>query len=391
MTAWAAVRRAVGAHPRVADAALAAVLFMGSFGASRNAHDGDFVTTPASIVAGAVICAALVFRRRWPVPVLVVATLGTAVAIFATEGRTPYTAVAAVAAYTVATTSERRKAWTAGLIASAFLLLAAILAGPDPWSNPRNLGLVAWLCMATAVGDAMRSRRAYVAAIEERARRAEQTREEEAGRRVAEERLRIARELHDVVAHHIALINVQAGVAGHLLREQPEAAEEALGHVRLASRTALSELGTLLGVLRQSGDTVAPTEPAPGLARLDTLIDSFVRAGLRIDLTTSGRVRPASSAVDVAAYRIIQESLTNAQKHGGGAAATVQLDHLPGELRIEVGNHIPRAAPVVEGSTGHGLVGMRERAASVGGTLRAGPRPDGVFLVTAVLPRPEEG
>jgi signal transduction histidine kinase len=389
VTAWASVRRVVGRHPRVADAALAAVLFFGASGASRRPHDGDFVATPTATAAGLIICAALVFRRSWPIPVLAVTTLGAAVAITATEARTPFVVAVAVAAYTVATSTERRPAWTAGVLAGAVLLGTAIAASPDPWSNPRNLGLVAWIGMATAVGDAMRSRRAYVATVEERARRAEQTREEEAGRRVAEERLRIARELHDVVAHHIALINVQAGVAGHLLRERPEAAEEALRHVRLASRTALTELSILLGVLRQSGDSVAPTEPAPGLARLDTLIDSFGQAGLRIDLTTSGQVRPASSAVDVAAYRIIQESLTNAHKHGAGAAATVHLDHRRDELRVEVSNHVRRGEP--PRSSGHGLVGMRERAASVGGTLQAGARPDGVFRVQAVLPRPEEG
>jgi signal transduction histidine kinase len=268
--------------------------------------------------------------------------------------------------------------------------VTAVVASPDPWTNPRNLGLIAWIGMAIAIGDAVRSRRAYVATIEERARRAEQTREEEAARRVVEERLRIARELHDVVAHHIALINVQAGVAGHMLREQPDVAEEALGHVRLASRTALSELSTLLGVLRQSGDSDAPTEPAPGLARLDTLIDTFVQAGLKIELTTSGQVRPVSSAVDVAAYRIIQESLTNAQKHGAPTAVAVHLDHRPEAVHIEVTNHLRRGDAQPGPSSGHGLVGMRERAASVGGTLHAGARPDGMFRVRAVLPRPEE-
>ena len=389
MTAWTSVRRAVGRHPLAADTLLAALLFVATLGASHDRPGGDFVATPSAIAAGAVVCAALAFRRRWPLPVLAVVTLGTAAAISFTEGRTPYTVMVAIAAYAVATMVERRRAWAAGLLAAAVLLAVAILSSADPWSNPRNLGLIAWVGLGTAIGDAMRSRRAYVATIEERARRAEQTREEEAGRRVAEERLRIARELHDVVAHHIALINVQAGVAGHLLREQPDAAEEALGYVRLASRTALSELGTLLGVLRQSGDAVAPTEPAPGLDRLDTLVESFVQAGLRIDLTTSGRVRPASAAVDLAAYRIVQESLTNAHKHGAGTA-TVHVDHRPDALHIEVGNHLSRGEAAPATSTGHGLVGMRERAASVGGTLQAGTRPDGVFRVNAVLPRPEE-
>jgi signal transduction histidine kinase len=385
MTAWASVQRAVGRYPLVADAVLAAVVFAGTFGASRRPDDGDFVATPMSVAAGLVICVALVFRRSWPLGVLAVTTVGGAFAIVVTEARTPYSLVVAVAAYTVATRLERRPAWIAVLVAGVVLYGTAVMASPDPWSNPRSLGIVAWVGMAAAVGDAVRSRRAYVATVEERARRAEQTREEEAGRRVVEERLRIARELHDVVAHHIALINVQAGVAGHLLREQPDAAEDALRHVRLASRTALSELGTLLGVLRQSGDSVAPTEPAPGLARLDTLIDTFTQAGLKIDLTTSGQVRPVSSAVDVAAYRIIQESLTNVHKHGADATAAVRLDHRPDGLRVEVTN-VVKHGPTVP-SSGHGLVGMRERAASVGGTLQAGNHPDGVFRVQAVLPQ----
>ncbi|MEC3979674.1 sensor histidine kinase [Amycolatopsis sp. H20-H5] len=393
MTGWTSLRHAVRRHPCAADLVFAVVVFLITLAASiAPEHGRDYVANGPSITVGVLICGALAVRRRWPVPVLAVATAGTIVAITFTDARTPYTAVVAVAAYTVAKYLDRRTAWTAGLLVSAVLLVSAISATTDPWSNPRNLGFVAWVAMATAVGDAVRSRRAYVATIEERARHAEQTREEEAGRQVAEERLRIARELHDVVAHHIALINVQAGVATHLLRAQPDAAEEALAHVRLASRTALSELGTLLGVLRQSGDAAAPTEPAPGLDRLDTLVDSFVRAGLRIELTTSGKVRPTTSAVDLAAYRIIQESLTNVQKHSGGSGATVRLEHRADALHIEVSNHrFAKDGPPATPPGGHGLVGMRERAVSVGGTLRAGARPDGRFQVTAVLPRPEEG
>jgi signal transduction histidine kinase len=181
-----------------------------------------------------------------------------------------------------------------------------------------------------------------------------------------------------------------------MLHTQPEAADVALGHVREASRTVLEELGMLLGVLRQSGDTGAPTEPAPGLARLDSLVESFGQAGLHVDLTTSGRTRLASGAVDLAAYRIIQESLTNAHKHGDGTGATVRVDQLPTELRIMVRNAVDPGAHRARRngtgvSTGHGLIGMHERAASVGGTLQAAAQPDGGFRVDAVLPRPEAG
>jgi signal transduction histidine kinase len=395
MTSWAKLRRVARAHPYAADITLAVFVFIVTLAATRGGpadhEDHAFVVTGGSLVVGVLICAALVFRRRWPLPVLAFVTAGTAVAVVVTDSRTPYTFVVSVAAFAVATRSERNLAWLAGLSAGLVLLIVAVITTPEPWSNPRDLEFIAWVAMATALGDALRSRRAFVAYIEERAVRAEQTREEEAGRQVAEERLRIARELHDIVAHHIAVINVQAGVASHMLHTQPEAADVALGHVRAASRSVLEELGSLLGVLRQSGETSAPTEPAPGLDRLDSLVESFVQAGLHVDLTTSGRVRHASGAVDLAAYRIIQESLTNAHKHGGGTGATVRVDHRPDALHLEIRNPGPQVVPATSASTGHGLIGMHERAVSVGGTLQAAAQPDGGFRVDAVLPRPEAG
>ena len=179
----------------------------------------------------------------------------------------------------------------------AVLTGAAMLVGPLPWYAQENLGIFAWTGMAAAAGDAVRSRRAFVDAIRERAERAERTREEEARRRVAEERLRIARDLHDVVAHHIALVNVQAGVAAHVMDKRPDQAKEALAHVREASRSALNELRATVGLLRQSGDPEAPTEPAPGLAVLDELVDTFRNAGL------PRRGRPAPTAAPAAARR----------------------------------------------------------------------------------------
>ncbi|MFN8168337.1 MAG: histidine kinase [Candidatus Nanopelagicales bacterium] len=246
--------------------------------------------------------------------------------------------------------------------------------------------LVAVSAMACAIGFAVRSNRALLAAAEERARVAEQTREEEAQRRVTEERLRIARELHDVVAHHIAVINVQSGVARHLLTTDPHAAAEALGHVRDESAVVLAEMSTVLGLLRgDAGGAAADAQPAPGLAQVDALVDSVRRSGTTVTLRTSGSPRELTPSTDLAAYRIVQESLTNAGKHGHGPAS-VAVEFRDDALVIEVANEVAPGAATAGSDGGHGLVGMRERVAAVGGTLDAGARPDGRFVVHAELP-----
>jgi signal transduction histidine kinase len=338
--------------------------------------------TLADIVAAVLAFVLVALRRRWPVPIFAAATTAALWPVIK-DGPPPVLLVAAfVCACTVAVETSRRTSWIAGGVAAVVLYTAAVLAG-NGWSSPSSLGLLAWLGMAVAIGDALRTRRAYVAAVEERARRAEETRDEEARRRVVEERLRIARELHDVVAHHIAMINVQAGVAAHVLRDQPGKAEDALAHVRQAARTVLDETSTLLGVLRRPDDP-AESEPTRGLARLGGLLDSLGGAGLRVEHHQEGDARALPSAVDLAAYRIVQESLTNAQKHGGDGSARLRLAYTPAGLEIEVAN---AAGLDAGGDVGHGLVGMRERAAAVGGTLRAG-RSGGRFVVAAFLPAP---
>jgi signal transduction histidine kinase len=236
------------------------------------------------------------------------------------------------------------------------------------------------MAVATFGGIAVANRRAFVASIQARA-------DDEARRRIDEERLRIARELHDVVAHTMATINVQAGAAAHVAAERPDAAVDALQAIKLASKQGLRELRAILNVLRQA-DEPDSTMPAPGLAQLDALIDGARRAGLTTILTVTGTRRPLPAAADLAAYRIIQESLTNAIRHAGPATATVSLSYAGAELLISVtdtgrGPHADVAAG--EGG-GHGLLGMRERAASVGGTVEAGPGAAGGFRVLAQLP-----
>jgi signal transduction histidine kinase len=294
-----------------------------------------------------------------------------------------FIAAAVIAVYTVASRANRKTAWLAGGITALAIYLTGGIWVTDGWLGP-NIAVVAWIGMATAFGDATRDRRAYLLAVEERARRAELTREQEARRQVAEERLRIARDLHDVMAHHIAVINVHAGLANHTLRDNPDKAEESLGHVRQAAQTVLDELATVLSVLRQTGDSPAPTEPVPGLSRLGDLLESLASTGLRVGHQQIGQARPLPPAVDHAAYRIVQEALTNAGKHGSGTIAHLRIEYPTDAVIVDVTNPSPKRSATTD-SPGHGLIGMRERTAAIGGTFTAGQATN-QFHVHAVLP-----
>ncbi|PZT69670.1 two-component sensor histidine kinase [Streptomyces sp. SW4] len=387
----------LGAHPCALDAALAAaVLACMIAGSFADPHGPDGVTwgvrapDPLSLLLMAAGAAALVFRRRAPKPVLAVTGVVSLVESVTGDPRAPVVMSAVVALYTVAATTDRPTTWRIGLLTMTVLTGAAMIAGPLPWYAQENLAVFAWTGIGATAGDAVRSRRAFVQAIRERAEKAERTREEEARRRVAEERLRIARDLHDVVAHHIALVNVQAGVAAHVMDKRPDQAKEALAHVRQASRSALDELRATVGLLRQSDDPKAPTEPAPGLDRLDELAGTFRSAGLHVEVARADQGTTLPTAVDLAAYRVIQEALTNVQKHAGpGARAEVSVVRVGPHVEITVlddGGGTPGedAAPPAGG--GHGLLGMRERVAAVRGTLTTGPRYGGGFRVHAILP-----
>ncbi|MFK4870328.1 sensor histidine kinase [Streptomyces sp. CSMPJR101] len=375
------------------DAALAvAVLTCMVAGSFVDPHGEDGVTwglrTPdaLSLLLMALGAAALVLRRRAPITVLAV-TGGLSLVEFATgDPRAPVAMAAVVALYTVASTTDRSTTWRIGLLTVTVLTGSAMLAGPLPWYSQENLAIFAWTGIGATAGDAVRSRRAVVTAIRERAERAERTREEEARRRVAEERLRIARDLHDVVAHHIALVNVQAGVAAHVMDKRPDQAKEALAHVREASRSALDELRATVGLLRQSGDPEAPTEPAPGLDRLDELAGTFRNAGLRVDVARADQDTTLPAAVGLAAYRVIQEALTNVQKHAGpGARAEVSVVRVGPNIEVTV---LDDGSGQDDGTAGggHGLLGMRERVSALRGTLTTGPRYGGGFRVHAILP-----
>jgi signal transduction histidine kinase len=367
---------------RPGDAVAGLVLF-GLMSFAMPASDTAVPTTtrPDWVDAVAFLIALLLIllRRRWPLPVFGVAAAFTVLSMAAPWLLAPAALTCLICAYTVATRTGRAVAWLCGLAAGVAVYLAAgFIRGT--WAQPEAVAILASAGLATAIGDLVRTRRAYLAEALERARRAEHGHEEEARRRVIEERVRIARELHDVVAHNIAMINVQAGVAAHVLRSRPDQAEESLAHVRRAARTVLDELSIVLGVLRDpDGDA---DEPARGLAHLPALVEQVAGAGLRLEHRREGPARELPAAVDLAAYRIIQESLTNAHKYATDDRARLRLRFTDDRIEITVSNV---AAPGPRGD-GYGLAGMRERATALGGRLTAGATGDGRFVVEAVLP-----
>jgi signal transduction histidine kinase len=244
------------------------------------------------------------------------------------------------------------------------------------------LGLAAGLMFLLSAAELIRIRSQRAAALQ-------RSREEELRRRASEERMRMARDLHDVVAHNISVINVQANTALHLMDRQPDRARSALTTINDVSKQALVEIRSVLGVLRDI-DESAPRAPSPGLARLGDLVDSAAAAGLAVHVEEAGRPAPLPADVDLAAYRIIQEALTNSARHSGGTTATVRVAYGDGGLILEVADDgVPRPAarPGTRVSRpGNGIAGMTERAKALGGTLQAGPRPEGGFGVRAWLP-----
>ncbi len=339
-----------------------------------------------------VVYAALAAHRRFPLAVAALATVGSVVLI-AGGMAYPLTLPAVFyVLYEIARSSTPLRALAVGISVKAALLTASLIVHP----GITGFVILLWAALAVTTGSAARSHRAYEAAVEERARRAEQAREAEANRRVAEERLRIARELHDAVGHHVALINVQAGALACLLGDEDLAqAKESVSHIQRASGEALEELRLTVGLLREPGaaEPAEPAEPVPGLGRLEELIRSFAGAGLRVTREVTGQARPLPEAVELTAYRVIQESLTNARKHAGCDTAVVRLGYAPGTLSLAV-EDTGKAADLGKAGTpgsgrqaeGHGIVGMRERVAALGGRLSAGPAPAGGYRVFAELP-----
>jgi signal transduction histidine kinase len=380
----------------VAVALCSATLITGAAGPGRHGETVSGTAVLAAVAAyGISLC-----RRRWPVPAL--AGTATAAAAYMTLTSTHGWVLVAplIAIYHLAdTTSGRRRLLVPTGLAALVLVATPTLFASASLLGAENVAVMAACGLALAAGDAARSRRGYTAAAEERARRAEHSREQEARRQVTEERLRIARDLHDSMGHHLALITAQAGMAAHVFDQQPGTARQALTHISQAGRAALGDLRDTIGLLRQAGEPAAPAEPPIGVCGLDTLVASFRGSGMRVDHQVGGPVRPLPPATDVTAYRVVQEALTNAGKHATGAAARVQLRFGPAALHILVeneGNGWPAALagsrpPPGPSHAGHGIVGMRERVLALGGSLDVGPRPAGGFRVSAVLPLPQGG
>ncbi|MFJ9340503.1 sensor histidine kinase [Streptomyces sp. NPDC101733] len=327
--------------------------------------------------------ALLVVRHRHPVAVVYGVSAVTLVYLGAGYPYGPVFLALVVACFAAVIAGHRRAAWGAvGLLWAGHLLIGHWLYrylppdgdGPAPWA--RELGVAAWVLAVLAVCELVRLRREQWS--RERVERAAAER-----RRADEERLRIARELHDVLAHSISVINVQAGVGLALLDSDPEQARTALTTIKAAGKEALGEVRQVLETLRAPG--AAPRAPAPGLDRLPELVEQAAAAGLTVETAVDGRARHLPPGTDLAAFRILQEALTNVVRHSCSGAARIRLGWRPGSLVLRVDDDGP-AADSAAGGSGNGLAGMRERAGALGGTVEAGPRPDGGFRVTATLP-----
>jgi len=333
----------------------------------------------------AVPSVALIWRNSRPVEVLGLAVAGAVgwAALGQIDGAALVPVI--VALYWVALTRARRIAVTAGIAGAAAIFMTEGLLGPFGWFGGPNATMWPELLAAGAVGGYVAARRQWLAAESDRAARAEQAREEETRRRVDAERIRIARELHDVVAHSMAMINVQATAASMQLAADPASAAEAIQAIRRASKSGLRELRAILEVLRQV-DGGSPAVPTPDLRAIAALVEATSAAGTPTTLKPAELSMPLPAPVGLAVYRIVQESLTNVVRHAGRVAATVSLRQDGGYVYVDVLNDGGAAPAACSDGTGAGLAGMRERAAALDGTLEAGPRPGGGFAVRARLP-----
>jgi signal transduction histidine kinase len=374
-------------HPRLVDGVLALVLaLLGTAAAIGTTH--RLLAIPFTLI----LIVPVVFRRKNPVAAFAAAVMVGALQVLTDVGPSGSDLAIVVLLYTLAAYRPRRVS-VAGLGICILGSAVAIVR----WSHPLHITELGWIfvgsimftgpaLIAWVLGDSMRYRRAYLLALEDRAARLEAERDAQTQIAAAAERARIARELHDVIAHNVSVMVVQADGAGYALQSEPERARQALAAISRTGRQALSEMRRLLGVLRAE-DERAELAPVPGLDQLRELLDQARAAGMSVSLTTHGPARPLDEGAELAAYRAVQESLTNTRKHGGLAvAAAVALRYEQDGLLVQVTDDGRGAVPGAGEGAGHGLIGMRERIAMYGGTVQAGPLAGGGYRVTARLP-----
>jgi signal transduction histidine kinase len=336
-------------------------------------------------------CGPMLLLRRWPLPVLAASVVAAAVVIASGAAPLPLAVVLGLAIYLVSSQLPRRLSIPASVAAAAAIggaILYAALSKPSaPLAVLAIEGLVP-LGAAWFVGDAVAARRRYQAGLFEQAAREQAAEAERARQQIREERVRIAQELHDIVAHTLAVITVQAGVGRRLMARRPEEASDALKSIEEIGRTAQEELRIVLDLLREEGVSAAELSPAPRLVDFKELVETVRASGTDVELRITSTDRQLSPALELSLYRIVQEALTNVVKHAPGAAATVEVAISDVAVRIEVVDNGCPGATQTAGlvQPGHGIVGMRERVGAFGGSLVAQPCPDGGFHVVAEVP-----
>ncbi|MCT9928937.1 histidine kinase [Planotetraspora sp. A-T 1434] len=319
--------------------------------------------------------AAIALRRRYPMAGLVATLAATCAYLLLDFSYGPVFAGPAIMIFSAVVSGRRRAAWWATAAFFLFMIAYSTWLIPNPQGWFHHTAVAAFLLLTLTIAEFYRARR-------ERLAERKRVEDEEARRQASEERLTMAQELHDVLAHNISLIHVQASTALHLLDTHPEQARTALTTIKGASKDVLAEMRSVLSLLREG----APRSPTAGMDRLDELVE---RSGLPVRLEISGQVRPLPAGTDRAGYRIVQESLTNVSRHAPGSSVIVRISYGPAEMGIVVEDDGAGAAPAVHGlGGGNGIPGMRERAAALGGSLSAAPRPGGGFRVAATLPLP---
>lgn len=361
------------------DVALALIVgvlqIVGTYFVGRNQLDHRAFDAVAILLL-AVGAAGLIFRRHYPGRVLLFAKGITLLYLLLDYPKGPVFLTILIAFFAAVMQGRRLMAWT--VLAAEFVLFPWVphLLGNEPAPTPTGiLGLAGWLLVFATITEIMHIRQQRIL----------RAREEEARRRAGEERLRIARELHDVLGHNISLISVQAGVALHLMDQQPEQARVALSVIKDTSKDALRELRSVLDVLRQVNEQ-PPRAPSPGLACLGDLVSRASEAGLQVHTEISGDLKSLPTSVDLAAFRIVQEALTNVMRHAGQTTSSVHVSCNAQELTLRIDNAAGKDASRDGSAPGRGLLGMRERATALGGVVEAGSRPDGGFRVFARLP-----